>query len=60
MQQIEIMAERRYPIGIQTFLEMIWEGYVYYDKGYVIPYDTDSRKTVKVDATFNPKSRTIA
>ena len=56
-----MMTTRQYPIGIQTFSEMIRGRYVYVDKTdlvwqlahYVLPYQSEGRKVVK----FNPNTR---
>lgn len=60
-------VKRKYPVGIQTFSEIIREGYLYVDKTdlvwqmthYAKPYLTDGRKVVKVGIRFNADKHTV-
>ena len=62
------MNERRYPVGIQTFSEIITKGMVYVDKtdivwqqidsnSYSIPYKADGHRVVKIGVRFNVDTR---
>ena len=62
------MNERRYPVGIQTFSEIITKGMVYVDKidivwqqidsnSYAIPYKADGHRVVKIGVCFNVDTR---
>ena len=56
------MAERKYPVGIQTFSEIIGKRYVYVDKtdlGYTRPYLSDVIKVVAVGVRFDAKERNV-
>ena len=49
------MSERKYPIGLQTFSEIIrGDG-----KGYALPYNTAGRPVVKVGVKMNPATRSV-
>jgi hypothetical protein len=60
-------VKRKYPVGIQTFSEIIREGYLYVDKTdlvwqmthYAKPYLTDGRKVVKVGIRFDADKHTV-
>ena len=55
------MTAKKYPIGIQTFSEIIRNGYVYVDKtdlAYAIPYQAEGRRVVEVGVRFDVETRT--
>jgi hypothetical protein len=61
---------RKLPIGIQDFEKLRTNNFIYVDKtayiyeiddkGYLIPYSADERKTVKIGAEFSRTERTLS